>query len=1098
MGKIAKTNYALSKVAAVIVMLHFFLFSNAQDSGNFRITVFASNVPLRSIFKRIEKQTNFRFSYSESELNANAKISVKYENIPLNSILSDLLVPIGFEWKYIDKSIYLRKRTNPAKIKPLKDTINSQFINGNVFDENGNALSGVTILVKGTKKGTKTDEEGRFHLDGLDENAIISVTYIGYKGEEFLLNDRRNISIRLEQNVGTLDETVIIAYGTTTKRFNTGTIGTVKGEDIKRQPVSNPLAALQGRVSGLYIQQQTGVPGGDFVVRLRGQNSIQNGNNPLYIVDGVPFTSTSLSNNSFLGVLNNPSPLNYLNPSEIESIDVLKDADATAIYGSRGANGVILISTKKGKIGQAKININVYRGIGKVSRMMNLLNTQQYLKMRHEAYANDNSIPDASAYDINGTWDTTRYTDWQKVLIGGTAKYTDVQGSISGGNSNTQFLVGGGYHKETTVFPGDNADEKISSHFSLTHTSLNQKFGIVFSANYLLNNSNLPNIDLTRQALITLAPDAPSLYNPDGTLNWENSTWTNPLSYLSNRYSAKANNLISRAIISYEIISDLQAKVNLGYTNTTLRQENIFPRSANDPFYLANYSQYITGQSYFANTNTNTWIIEPQISYRKRIGKGILDLLMGSTFQKNILDVATISASGFTSDAFIKNVALAPNKSINNSYTDYRYCALFGRVNYNLNQKYLINLTARRDGSSRFGPGKRFGNFGAIGAGWIFSKEEFISNAFPWLSFGKLRGSYGLTGNDQTQDYQYLNTFSPSTGSISYQGISGLVPTGIFNPNFGWETNRKLEVALELGLLKDKILFSVNYYKNRSSNQLVGYPLPPTTGGSSIVANLPATVENTGFEFDLNTKNLNSIKFTWSTSINLSLPRNKLVSYPNLIGSSYANTYVIGQSLFVQKLYLSKGVDPQTGIYTFATKNPNGEPSSPDDLQRLKNVTQEFFGGLQNHFRYKAFELDILFQFVKQTGRNYLYTFSLPGIDQNRPIEVLDRWQKTGDNTTIQKFTQNFGSLAGRAFSNIQRSDATICDASYIRLKNLSLSYELSLLYAKKLHIQNSRIYLQGQNLFTFTKYIGLDPEQPFIQNLPSLKVLTVGIQFTL
>jgi TonB-linked SusC/RagA family outer membrane protein len=496
----------------------------------------------------------------------------------------------------------------------------------------------------------------------------------------------------------------------------------------------------------------------------------------------------------------------------------------------------------------------------------------------------------------------------------------------------------------------------------------------------------------------------------------------------------------------------------------------------------------------FATSNINTWIIEPQVGYTRRIGNGKLDVLIGTTFQDNTQNSVGQDAYGFSTDAQIPNIAAATNVVIYGSNSsDYRYNAVFGRINYNWQDKYLLNLTARRDGSSRFGPGNQFGNFGAMGIAWIFSKANFIRNKLSFLSFGKLRASYGSTGNDQIPDYQFLSTYSNYSSSNTYQGVNGLYPSRIANPFFGWELVKKLEGGIELGFLKDRIILNANYYRNRTGNQLVGQPLPSMVGFTTIQANLPAVVQNSGVELALNTTNINSKKFSWTSSFNLSIPRNKLISFPNLASSNYSNLFAIGKSLFTQSLYHYIEVDPQTGIYTFQDINKDGVINSKD-RQFLKEISQRYFGGLQNSFSYKGWQLDVFFQFVKQTGRSYITSFSIPGFyNTNQPVYVLNRWVNPGNHTDVQRYLQG-ASTALTAWGNATSSDYIIVDASFIRLKNVALSYSLPSSWQKKAYLQNAKIYIQCQNLFTITSYKGLDPESQGL-GLPPLRIVITGIQ---
>ncbi|MNQ74615.1 TonB dependent receptor [compost metagenome] len=422
--------------------------------------------------------------------------------------------------------------------------------------------------------------------------------------------------------------------------------------------------------------------------------------------------------------------------------------------------------------------------------------------------------------------------------------------------------------------------------------------------------------------------------------------------------------------------------------------------------------------------------------------------------------------------------------------TVYKYQAFFGRINYNWNQKYILNLTGRRDGSSRFGPGKQFATFGAVGAAWLFSNESFLEDSAV-LSFGKLRASYGSSGNDQIGDYQYLDTYASS--GQNYNGIIGLDPTRLYNPDFSWETNKKLEVALETGFFGDRIFLTAAWYRNRSSNQLVGIPLPGTTGFSSINANLDATVENSGLEFTLRTINFERANFKWSTNFNISASRNKLIAFPGLEGSTYSNKYVIGESTSIVKVYQFNGVNPQTGLYEVEDVNSDGMITSSGDKKTIADLTPEYFGGLENLFQYKNWQLDFLFQFVKQ--QNYDYSPNVPGGSPiNQHVDMVNAWQQLGDETAFQMNTSGQNGDAVNAYYNYVDSDASIVDASYIRLKNIALSYEVPLQMLKGVQCKLS---LQGQNVLTFTPYKGGDPEFKYTGYLPPLKVFTAGVQLT-
>lgn len=1055
------------------------------------ISLEVQDTPLEGVFRLVQQQSPYRFVYTSEDLATTKKVTVSVTNVPIATLLEKIFKdqPIGYNLR--GQVVMVSKKDKTI----TSSKVAASVISGKVINEQGEGLPAVTIAIKGNATVTATDEKGNFVLREADSSLILLVSSIGYESRQVAVQGKSFLIIQLVRSVNNLDEMVIKGYYNTTKKLNTGSVSSITADQIASQPVSNPLAAMEGRMPGIVVTQNTGVAGGSFSVQIRGRNSIVAGNNPLYLIDGLPFTSTALGS-SFSSIIQQGSPLASIDPADIESIEVLKDADATAIYGSRGANGVVLIITKRGKTGKTKISLNAYTGFGKVAGKMKLLDRNQYLSMRKEAFSNDGVIPtvaDGNANDLL-LWDTSRSTDWQKVLIGNAASIQNAAFSISGGNNNTQMLAAGTYHRETSVFPGSFADNKAAVHFNVNHVSDNKKLRLSVSAMYSSNDNHLLNADPTGIAL-TLAPDTPPVYDSTGKLNW-NDGFINPYGSLQAHYTMKTDNVIANTVIGYELLPGLVAKSNFGYSKIRANETNVYPLSSLNPAY-----GNISGFTFFGNSSAETWIAEPQLEYQKNFSNSKLTLLAGATFQQDVKQASLLFATGFLDDALAGTQSAAGSISIfnpssdDNYYRNYKYGAFFARVNYNWKEKYLINLTGRRDGSSRFGPGKQFANFGAAGAAWIFSQEKFFKNHFSFINFGKLRASYGTTGNDQIGDYGYLSSYS--TSDYPYNGNTGLRPTRLFNANYAWEINRKTEAALELGLFKNRLLLTAGYYFNRSSGQLVGLPLPLITGFSSVQSNLPATVQNSGWEFSLSTVNVNTSVFHWSTAFNITLPANKLVAYPNIAGSGYAYTYSIGQPLNIAYKFHDLGVSPATGEYTFQDLDKDNNISFPNDGQFMKRISQAFYGGLENKISLGNWQLDCLFQFVKQTAYNYKQVFAVPGIAYtNQPVWVLDRWQKQGDNTPVQKFTATPGSDANNAYDNeYNNGDGIISDASYVRLKNLSLSFLLPARTLKALHAESCKLFLLTQNLLTFTSYKGLDPETQSSASLPPLKVLTLGFQ---
>lgn len=1103
----------LLRVMKITTFFLFVAFMQVSATGLAqKVTLIKKDVTLKELFKEINKQTGYNVFAADNLISSVKPFDANFKRTSLLEVLNKSLEHTQLSYTISDKNIVITAKEAPQRPQPATGPPQAVTVTGKVEDELGQPMVGVTVKQKdNTSNGTVTDAKGNYSISVPGGNTVVSFSYIGYDTQELKAKDIPGGSvIILKAAENNLHEVVVNkGYYYEKKELSTGDISVVSAKTIEQQPVSDPIQALIGQVAGLNIQQTSGVPGSYATIHIRGLNSIAGGNDPFYVVDGVPFSSVSLTdfgvqggalgtpskNPTFNQNSNGLSPFNTLNPDDIESIEVLKDADATAIYGSRGANGVILITTKKGKAGETKVSVDLQQGIGQVGHFMDMLHTQQYLQMREQAYYNDglavpsiSASPTNNAYDVNGFWDSARYTNWQQALIGGTAHYSNDQASISGGNTNTQFVISGGYNRQTTVFPGDFGDHKASLHLSLTNTSSNQKFKAVFTASYVNENNVVPQRDLTSS--ITLAPNAPALYSPNGSLNWQllngTSTFANPLSYTAASYTSIGNNLVSNLNLSYRLLPGLVMSASVGYNHDELNQTNLLPATG----YLAPPNNIPSNSgSEFATSYAQGWIIEPKLAYDKKIGEGHLNVLVsGSILQSSSQNYGN-AAEGFNSDALIANPAAASDYFLaDDFYNLYRYEALVARLGYTWKDKYLLNLTANRDGSSRFGPGKQFGNFGSIGAGWIFSKEKWMESAAPWLSFGKLRASYGTTGNDQIGNYQYLSTYKVS--STSYQGVTQLTPSNLPNADFAWEVDKKLEGGLELGFLKDRVDLSLSYYRNRTGNQLVGYPLPAISGFTTVEYNFPAVIQNTGLEAELHTTNIKTNNFTWSTSVNFTAPQNKLVSYPGIAGSPYVYSYAVGASLFSQQLYQYTGINPQTGFYIFRTNNGSGLPSNADRVSSLP-VTQKYYGGIANDFSYKGFGLSVFVQFVNQMGYNYLHAINAsPGsVNKNFPTAVLNAWQSPGQAGNLEKFsTKN-----PAQFSYYGGSTAAITDASFVRIKNAELYYRLPARWQSWAHTQNARIYIQGQNLYTFTKYIGLDPETQGL-GLPPLRVIMAGL----
>ena len=1003
----------------------------------------------------------------------------------------------------------------------------SQTITGTVYDAQWNPLSGITVAEKGTRQATVTDDKGQFKIKAVSLEPTLIFTATNLQTLEVKVSGQKELKITLNPKLTSLDEVHVIAYGTSTQRNSVGSISKVTSTEIEEQPVTNPLAALQARVPGLTITASSGVPGASFIVQIRGQNTLNSlpGNlsskdQPLFIIDGVPFAPQNdnlnqfhsanspgvaqIYNNNYGGV----SPFNSINPADIESIEVLRDADATAIYGSRGGNGVILITTKKGKIGKTSLDVSVDEGISEVGHTMPMMNTQEYLQMRKEAFANDGLTPNNILYDQAyapdlTVFDQSKYMDWKKYFIGNTAHHLNTNAAISGGTPNTQFRISGGFNRDTYIFPGDYGDDRASFSSNIHHVSEDKKFTLDFTMSYSYDKNN----SSSSQSLLTaftLEPNYPNPVDKYGNLIWSYNgvpldgsyAAFNPFTSFKADYSVENTSLSANLLLAYQLYKGLTFRASTGYGTLSSNEYSSTPLASQNPAYNP------TGKADFGIVDFKTWIIEPQLEYKNSFNKALYSLLVGGTLQQRTNDMSSIEGTGYINDDLIHSISGSPLQTASDASAIYKYTALFARFNLRWDSKYLIDVNARRDGSSRFGPDKQFGNFGSVGAGWIFSEENFIKNNIPFLSYGKLRGSYGITGSDAIGDYNFISRYAPT--AYSYGGTLGYLPQNLANDQFSWATTKKLEAGLELGFLQDRFLLTGAWYRNRSGNQLISYLLPSQSGFGGVVENSPALVQNTGWEFTLNAKIIKGDGLKWNATFNASIPRNKLLAFPNLVNSAYSTSYVIGRSIDEHFGFKSAGVNPQTGIFQFYDTNGRitNTPQQPsgsnfNDYYDLGNLDPKFFGGLGNNFSYKNFQLSVFVEFKKQLGLNYLsQLYGTPGVEANQPEALIaTHWKAPGDNATFEKYSSQYGEAA-IALANYHLSDGVISDASYIRVKTISLSYLIPTKILKKINANTVRIYINAQNLFTITGYKGNDPETQNFYGVPTLKTITGGLQF--
>lgn len=1036
------------------------------------VSISEKNVSLEQVFNSVKKQTGLSFFYDYALLKNASKISINVKNATVDEVLKLCLKNLPLTYKIVGQSIVIKEKADEIKTTNL-------IIKGYLSGDNG-PIPYASVLVKGTDKGAYTDEKGLFVISDINDPVVLVFNHIGFEKKEITLNNVISpVFIHLKTSVSKLDEVQVLAYGQkTSQRMATGSTSRITADVIEKQATADPIAALQGRAPGLVITNTSGLPGAAVTVQIRGINTLNpdgKSRQPLFIVDGVPFsagTLSSISTQGFLSTGSYESPFKSIDPASIESIEVLKDADATAIYGARGANGVILINTKRGKKGKPSFLLDAYSTLSTVPRFIKMLNTQQYLAVRRETFKNDGVAPDINNAPDLLLWDTTAYTNWQKKYFGSTAHTNNAEATFSGGNDRIRFLLGAGYRNEKTVYSKTYGLERGNIRLNTDYNSSDQKLNVILSLSYETDRNNTIALDPT--TFYTIPPDFP-VYNKDGSLNW---AVPNPEASALQTLNNRTKNVITNMQVGYRIIPGLNLKASIGYTKMRLKQEYLSPAASQNPSYG------ILGSARFSDNKTSSFIFEPQADYNFSKGRSKFEFLAGGTYINNNANSFLTEAFNYRSDSAMKDLSTAGIVNTLPTGSGYRFLSGFGRLGYNWKNEYLLNLTVRRDGSSRFGPNKRYGNFGAVGVAWIFSEEPFMKKHFPFLSYGKLRGSYGITGNDNIGDFQYFVNYELSL--TPYQ-VPTYSPSNLYNAGYQWEVNKKLEAALELGFLQDKITIITDYFRNRSDNQLISNPQPGQSGIPNVTENLNALVQNSGFEFQINTSQLKHEHFSWSTSMNFSIARNKLLSYPGLANSSYSNTYAVGKPLSLFWGYEYQGIDPQTGATLAKDLDKDGSITYPNDYKPLTSSLPSFYGGLNNSFSYKTLQLDIFFSF-KKMGKAF-FTFLNPGAMANQPIAVLDRWQQPGDISRLPEYsTLDFTNLF--IYNN---SQANLYNASYIRLGSVSLSYNFTQRWVKKAGMESLRLYATGNNLFTITHYPGLDPETG--TSMPVLRAVSFGIK---
>ncbi|RZS74905.1 SusC/RagA family TonB-linked outer membrane protein [Pseudobacter ginsenosidimutans] len=1100
----------LTKWGIVSFLLLLVQFAHAQT-----ISLQAKNITLQKVFNEIRKQTGYDVFYNSRQIDSSIKVTVNAKAQPLDAFMQQVLQGHPFSHSIIGSTILVRREDKPKPASLLTDPTQTG-VQGVVLDEKTRTpLLGVTVMLGRTRKGTQTDAMGKFHIREVQDDDSIVFSMVGYTSiVRRFQPEVRNMMVLLRPAVSDLDAAVVQAYGVTSKRLSTGNISRVSGEELRRQPAINPLAALQGKVPGMTAVITNGHPSAPVKLEIRGRSSLNSefSGEPLYIVDGVIRTILDGAGSTQYDVGTSPGFVQAggsftggqsiffgMNAEDIESIEVLKDGDATAIYGSRGANGVVIITTRKAQPGKTTFTVQLNQEFTDIARYPKMIDRETYFNLRREALRNDGIGPtEQNAPDLV-LWDTTRYIDWNREIYQ-TGANTRVMAAASGGDNRNSFRLSSSYNTLRTINKGPDKNGVLNINFSYNHKSSDGKLDMGLTTGYIYTFT-----EAARMPVAELAPNAPAILDSNGKPNYApfhglGSIARYEFASLFQPGITKVNSFTSSFNAGYAIAKGLSLRVTAGYSSMSSINDILIPLASLSPLETG-----LTGSVLMGRSTSSNWNADPTINYGTNLGRGQLDVMVGTSIQQRKTIYMSLYGAGYTNDNLLGSIADAAVKDIVEGTNLYRYNAVFGRINFRWDRKYILNLNGRRDGSSRFGPGKQFGNFGSIGFAWVLSEEEWWKKNIPsFLNFFKLRGSYGLSGNDNVSEYQYLSQWGTQLGSSSssklydYNGERPYAPMHAVNQLFQWETVTKQELGTELELF-NKLMLSVSWYRQVCDNQLTSQPVGSYTGFSFVVTNSPAKVENRGVEIQLGGDIIKRKNFTWRGDFNIAFNRNRLLAYPNLDKSRHASRYRIGESLNVNFLYHYMGVDPLTGEYRFedynkdgSLSNGNGRPGGlGNDRYVVFDKTPKFNGGFSSSVAWKNLSFSLGFAFAKMLMVDPLLSVN-PGAfgEVYIPDQLLrNYWKKPGDIAA-------YGKASTQSIGIISNSDAGIIDGSSLQLNNISVAWGLPQKLLKQAGFQSASVSVNANNIYTFSRYKGLGGYGLATVSQPVQRTFALVLQF--
>lgn len=1055
--KIMKLSIILLMIATLNVLAEDVYSQNMVFSLDYDMT------NIGTVLKEIEDQSEFYFLFNQELVDVNKEVSIKMTDKNLDEILTYLFKGTDVDYAMLGKQVIL----SPGKyLADLKLETQQLVINGNVIDTEGNPIPGVNVVEKGTTNGVITNIEGKYSISINSPDAVLSFSFIGYLTEEIKVAGQTTLNLTMVEDIKALEEVVVIGYGTMKKSDLTGSVSQVKNELLEAIPVYNMEQALKVGAAGVRVAQNSGAPGSRIEVRVRGGNSMIGDNQPLYVVDGFPVTGG----------------INFLNPADIESVDILKDASATAIYGSRGANGVVIITSKRGVKGQkSKIEVNSFYGLQKETNRYDLLNAKEYAVIANEWLKNEGLVP---YFDVDQVQNPG--TDWQDVVFR-TAPVQNHTITFSGSAEKTTYSFSANYYDQEGILINSGV-KRGSVRLNLDHEVNNW---LTMRVNMQVSRRERISVDVDNGArggnLLSGAASAPPtlpIYNEDGlptqiqlAYSFGSVDMRNPLNWASDKDRKFANGALGNTTFDIKITPELTFRTLFG-----LQYENVLGETFNPLIYKSD-----RGSASESNSYSNSFLNENTITFSKEFNSiHTLNIVGGYTYQTNLNRGSSISVSGFANNT-TENYNLAAAETIENpssGYSDWTLASFLARANYSFNDKYMITASVRADGSSRFGADHKWGYFPSAALAWRVSEESFMQDV-TLISNLKLRASYGVTGNTALSPYQSLSRLS----SVKYiygnqTDVIGFVPSGISNSDLKWETTGQLDVGFDLGIFDNRLRFTFDYYKKNTKDLLASVPLPPSVGFGSILKNL-GEIENKGIEFSLDAAILQN-KFKWDASLQISANRNEVIEiaggsdiFSDGEGALWPSVNIarVGEPLGSFYGLLEDGLDEDGFIKYKDVSGADGEPDGIiNSLDRviLGSYQPDFVYGFTSNFSYKNLELNFAIEGVygneifNSTNGTHLNSFQR---GQNQFKDIIGNYWTEENPDPNAKYPKISSATA------ITVSDRFIEDGSYLRLKSLRLAYNLPISKLRIPGFDAAQIYLSGTNLLTFTKYTGLDPE---------------------